>query len=133
MSYAAAKAELEGRLKANWSATPIDWPNTQFDPPNPPAPWLRSNINEGDASRLTIGASTNSYRHPGVYTLQLFDALNVGDGPLTALADQAAALFQSWYGVNVVCRTATVRTIGDDGKGWYQINVIIPFYWDDLK
>ena len=134
MSYAAAASEIRARLVAEWSAqTPIAWPNVLFDPPNPAAPWMRFTTKEGEARRLSIGGGLKNYRHPGVVTLQLFDALNVGDGDLTILADQAAAIFQSWAGVDVVCQTATVKTIGDDDRGWYQINVVIPFYWDDLK
>jgi len=134
MSYDAASSEIRARLKAQWAArTPISWPNISFKPPNPAAPWMRFTIKEGEAQRVSIGSSTNDYRHPGIITLQLFDALGGGDGPLTRLADQAAGYFQSWAGANVVCQTATVNTIGDDGEGWYQINVTIPYYWDDLK
>jgi len=134
MSYDAAAAEIRGRLKTQWGAiTPIEWPNLTFAAPNPAAPWMRFTIKEGDAAQLSIGADKKDRRHPGIITLQFFDGLNKGDGPLTRLADQAVDIFQNWCGATVRCLTASVKTIGNDGQGWYQINVTIPFYWDDLK
>lgn len=135
MSYAAADAEIRNRLIAIWAgATPIAWPNVSFEPPNPASPWIRFAVIDGDARILELGANKikTAHRMPGLIVIQLFDALQAGDGPIRTLADTAAAIFRNWGGATVQCFAATVKTIGDDGKGWYQVNVSIPFTRDEL-
>ncbi len=137
MSYEAGHNEIRKRLKDNLpvSIDPnlnVNWPNVSFTPPNPPAIWMRVNIFSGEAVQLTIGSVTNAHRFPGVIVIQIFAPLNAGDKDILAMADTVAGIFRNWCGTTVSCGTATVKAIGPDGQGWYQVNVVIRFHRDEL-
>jgi hypothetical protein len=131
MSYAAQNLEIQARFKAAWgTTTPVSYPNVSFTPPS--TAWVRLTILSGEESRLTFGAETNNYRNVGVIVIQVFTPANQGNAAALALADQAAAVFRGWCGATVRCRSATMREIGPDAAGKYQVNISIPFQRDEL-
>lgn len=131
MSYANAYNELRGRFNTLWgSTTPIAWPNAAFT--TPLVPWVRFTVRSGEANQLTFGASTNNFRHSGVIIIQVFTLLDTGEALALQHADQIASIFRNWCGQSVRCRTPSVKDIGNDGEGWYQVNVVVPFQWDEL-
>jgi hypothetical protein len=131
MSYAAQNLELQARFKAGWgSTTPVAWPNVSFTPST--AAWVRFTILNGEEARLTFGATLNNFRNTGVVVVSIFSPLNIGTADVMAKADAAAAIFRDWCGATVRCRAATIRDVGPEGQGWYQVNVTIPFQRDAL-
>ena len=117
---------VSAKLKADWIACAVAWPNGKpLTIRN--LPWLRPSIVPYGTSRPTAPGSTTKVMD-GDIVLQLFVPTGTGDGPATQLADQAVALFDGFAAEGLVCMTPREPTIrGDDGRGWYQIDVAIPF------
>ena len=133
MSEQTANNELRTRFDTVWAnRTPVAWPNVTFTPPSPQASWCRFSITNGEAQQTTIGSTTNNHRFTGVIYIQVFTATNAGDSVALQRADEAAAIFRNWCGTNIRCREATIKTIGANADGWYQINVSIPYRRDEL-
>lgn len=132
MSFSDEHSQIRERLSSQIGDTPIDWPNASFSPPDPPSIWLRLSILDGESFQTTIGAETNVHRSVGIIIVQIFGPANEGDKDTLAMADTVAAIFRNWCGTTVRCRAATVKAIGPDGQGWYQVNVSVPFKRDEL-
>lgn len=132
MSYESARDAILARFDAQWaSATPIEWPNRNFTKPSGKDPWVRIIIQDGEAFQASFGNSgANVHRHPGVIQLQVFTKMGIGNARALELADDAAAIFRGASFSGVRCRAASVREIGPDGHGWYQVNVTVPFWRD---
>ena len=142
--------------------TLICWPSVVFTPPEPveysivdggnaipegfeildggtalssgfdPNSWVRFNILNGESKQTTIGSNANNHFHPGIITIQIFSVPGKGCSRILTLADIVSGIFRNWNGTNITCRQATVKTIGLDEFGWYQVNVTIPFFRNEL-
>jgi len=129
--------ELGTRFNLEWdSRTPIAWPNLEFEPPaldQGNAEWVRFNIiDNDDGQQITIGSGLNVCRFTGVIIIQVFTSLNIGNLPALTRANEIAAIFNKWCGTNITCKVASVKEIGDDKNGRYQVNCLIPFHRDEL-
>jgi hypothetical protein len=132
MSFLAQHNEIRARLESIWgNTTPVSWPNKTFVPPNPQVPWIALSIKDGDSGQIGMGALPATTRYAGVIWIQVFVSLDDGDPVILGLADQAKAVFHNWCGVSVRCWQGKIHTVGNDGNGWYQINVSIPFQRDE--
>ena len=133
MSFASQYNEIQGRLNTQWGVkTPISWPNVSFTPPNPQASWIRLVIKDTEAVQIDIGADKSTFRNAGVIYVSVFGKPNTGTDALAKLADDAAAVFRNWCGINVRCRAASVQDLGIDQSGWYMFQVKIPYQRDEL-
>jgi|SRR6185369_2609672 len=131
MSYLSQHNEIRKRLYDAWgSTTPIAWPNKEFTPPNPQAPWIRLSINDGEANQINLGSTPSTIRYFGIIYFQVFVVQDKGDTQALTLADQLISYFHNWCGVNVRCRAAKVKIVGNS-DGWFQVNVSVPFYRDE--
>ena len=92
--------------------------------------WARVTIQIVDSDIREIG-NAQRHRHTGVIFAQLFDDLGRGDDTLTRIIDTLIPSFRSLEKDNITYRTPSIRRIGQSGK-WYQINVLIPFHFDDV-
>jgi hypothetical protein len=124
--------ELRAKYATIASLPPTEYPNETFNKPSPATIWARFNILEGDEQQIDIGAPSKIFRHSGILTVQVFAPLNNGAVSAIKVADAIADTFRNWCGVTVTCRNASVRSIGNDGFGWYQINITIPFHSDSI-
>jgi hypothetical protein len=133
MSYSDEHAQLRARMKetADGLGIVVAWPNTNFKP-NPTKTWFQFWIVNGASQQMSIGASQKDHRFPGIVVVQIFSVMGKGDGEGTRLADSVASAFRNWCGTTVRCKEASIKAIGPDGNGWYQINVSIPFHRDEL-
>ncbi len=111
---------------------PTEWPNEKFTRPSPAALWARLTIIDGLTQQMDIGAPIKTFRTVGLIIVQIFAPLDAGSIGVLTQADTIATLFRNWAGTDVLCRAATVNTIGNDNSGWYQVNVEIPFHVDEL-
>lgn len=132
MSNKTTYQELRTRYNAGWAPVPTEFPNENFVKPSPAAPWARFNITDGDEFGISIGDDTQVFRTIGILTIQLFAPLNSGSIDILEKADTIAGVFRNWCGTTVTCRAASVRNIGNDGFGWYQVNIIVPFKVDKI-
>jgi hypothetical protein len=110
----------------NWTETPIALPNGK------PLtikgqPWIRLSIVPYTHTRSSAVEETTQVMD-GDIVLQVFVVTGTGDGQATKLADAAADLFNGFSSIGMVCLTPREPIVrGDDGRGWYQIDVVIPF------
>lgn len=139
MSVATHAAAIRSRFNTEWGATtPVAWPNAAFTPPNPPNPWVRLTILPATAGQRTLApVGSRTFRAGGLIVVQVFTPENEGDGENQTLCEQVAAIFRGvtasgirYAGPNG--ESPRIRSIGNDGAGWYQQNVEIPFSADSL-
>jgi hypothetical protein len=133
MSNQSTYTELRTRYNTLNLGVPTEYPNESFTKPSPATIWLRFSITDGDERQIDIGNDTKTFRTHGVLTFQLFAPLNQGAVSLLVKADAIADGFRNWCGTTVTCRESSVKSIGNDEFGWYQINVTIPFQTDYIK
>lgn len=133
MSYATEANAIRSRFNAEWGVTtPIAWPNVNFTPPSG-EPWVRLEILPSGADQITIGASGGrTFRHDGMVTVQVFVPSNEGDGEARTLAEQAAVIFRGVTVGTIRFLAPYTTTGGNDGAGWYQVNVWCPYTRDTL-
>lgn len=121
------RAALSEHLDATWDATRIAWPNEKPLKVKKEA-WIRFSL-APYAWRVPFAEAPARRRVlEGDIVLQVFAPSGTGAGQAMALADEAARVFESFRDRNVFCYEAKEPVIlGDDGDGWYQISVSIPF------
>ena len=102
--------------------------NDPTSPPTDGSAWCRLSIRRSDTEQVETGPS--SFRRHGRVYAQLFGPVEKGDGELLELADAIVAAFEGVCAGGVRYCEATVRPIGNDKKGSYQVNVEIRFMAD---
>ena len=73
---------VKAYLQANWTATPIAWPNEPFDKPEPPSAWILAEILGGDFLQMSIGAGSaaaNRWEDTGSLFVHVFVPIDSGD------------------------------------------------------
>lgn len=143
MSVIDLAAALEIRLKSNWTRTPIKWPNLPFKPPEDishnPQPYIAFMLRTGpDAEDIMLGSDNPEYRFRGLVIISIFTVENTG----TALARLYANLIKDIFLVSprdfVYLNSGIIRLLVPQileigtVEGWYQVNVLIP-YWNDFR
>lgn len=124
---------FETILKKQWSKTPVAMDNVPFDPPQG-CSWIRGAFVIDDTPNVNIGSFIDSRtRHTGNYIIQVFSPLNEGTGDHTTVVSQLIKLFQNQQPhKDILTYAGSYRRVGNEGNGWYQSNVIIPFTADQL-
>lgn len=121
------RAILSAYFMQVWDATDIAWPNEKPLELQGEA-WIRFSL-VPYAWTVPIAVAPERRRIlSGDIVLQVFVPSGKGAGLAAQLADEAAVSFASFTDANVFCYEAREPVIrGDDGNGWYQIDVAIPF------
>lgn len=100
-------------------------------PPSDKSPWVRINVLPGEAFTATLnGPAGPEYRYPGIIMVQVFTNVNIGNGVAQRLADKVADIFRGQEFSGVTCRASSFNQIGDL-DGWFQVNVLTEFYFDN--
>ncbi|WP_434695336.1 electron transfer flavoprotein subunit beta [Pseudomonas sp. Z1-14] len=115
-----------------WAGIPasaVDYPNPPqpFDPAGKPI-WARLADAPGLSSTPEIGLGP-SVRRTGILVIQLFVPTYKGTLAITRAADTLVEHFEYYSDPSgpFDCFAASARVVGDDGLGWYQVNVQIPY------
>lgn len=131
MSYASATETVLSRLNTQWaSRTPIAWPNSDYEPVAGTA-FIRPTLFHPDAFNAQLGRGRQ--RHIGLLVVQVLTPEKQGDG---AAMDHAAALVTAFENVDaggIHYEVPRVDVIGNDGAGWYQVNVSVPLWRDETS
>lgn len=132
MNVNQAEAEAREFFEDGWNdLTSIAWPDLDFDKPNDT--WVRFNYRENDGFQSSIGAATNRFRHTGVITIQIFQRAGQASKDAREKAAAAYAVFAGKTTQNGIhFFNVRVNHVGDDGHGWYQINVLASFRYDEI-
>lgn len=95
--------------------------------------WARLNIRHTDGEQATMGApGSNRFRRFGIVTVQIFQKQGSYGIAGRELAENALAIFAGIENDAITYYNGSVREIGNDGRGWYQINVITEFRYDEI-
>lgn len=127
MSYAVEQKAILSHLAANWTTTPVAYPNAAYKPVTGAA-WLEARVIRQDAFNVDL-VPNRRVRHPGLVSLTLHVPANQGDGAALEMADTLAAVFRNRNVSGCLFRAPTVRPVGTDGA-WYRVQVDAP-YWRD--
>ncbi|PRA53171.1 MULTISPECIES: phage tail terminator-like protein [Pseudomonas] len=110
-------------------ATSVDYPNSPqpFDPAGNPI-WARLADVPGLASAPEVGVGA-CVRRTGLIIIQLFVPTYKGTLVITKAADTLVEHFQFYSDPTgpFDCFAVSANVVGDDGRGWYQVNVSIPY------
>jgi len=131
MGYETATSDLRTHFYNNWNTTPIQWPNAEFTPPDPPDDFVKFNTQPGASTKIELGRNGIS-RYPGV----LFLGINVpsGDGRNGAMkhVDSLRTMFEFTDVGIVSVKEARVTDVGQSDDGvWYQVNCNFGYEWDE--
>lgn len=132
MTFEQIRAIVIGRMQ-QWAGIPasaVDYPNNpqgSFDPSGKPI-WARLADVPGLSSAPEVGIGP-CVRRTGIIMVQLFVPSNKGTLAITKAADTLVQHFEFYSDPTgpFECYAASANTIGDDGHGWYQVNVSIPY------
>lgn len=94
------------------------------------SPFIRVTIKDGAGQKVGFG-TTGRYRHTGVVITQIFVPDDTGT---TAALQMADAVDLIWRGASfngIHFQTPDVTIVGNV-QGWFQVNVVAPYYWDDI-
>ncbi len=134
MTFEAMANAIRSRFKTQVAdALSLD---TQYDNQGRDNPdnvtWCRLTVKPGQTQQVSIGSpGANRDRTPGVAIAQLFCPIGFGDGNLLNVADSVRTAFRRVSQSGVVFRTPYIQTVGQRQDSW-QINVVCPFYADDI-
>lgn len=130
MTFQAQQIAIEQRLRDNWSTTPVEYPNSEFEPTNDD-PFVRLSVINGPANQVDWGKSTNTFRHFGVIVCQIFVPINVGSGLAYSYADSLAAIWRTARFGGITCLAPSITEVGETGS-WFQLNVSVDFRRDEV-
>ena len=133
------KAILE-YLEANWSDTPVDWPNSglrtedMVDGGGNKIPWIRPTIEYDEANNIAIGSKAQ--RYTGILDIQIFVGENDGTKDMRAVTKALHDLLVNTVtgGVTfLVPNLSDPQFPGGVGQGWFQRNLETSFRFDNIN
>ena len=92
--------------------------------------WVRVNILNSDSKQVSLG-NDPYFRYNGLLIFQVFTKLNTGSGRSTIICDIISAAFRAQRIGTIKFRSPTLTKVGENG-GWYQVNISIPFFREEL-
>ncbi|KKL25225.1 hypothetical protein LCGC14_2407450 [marine sediment metagenome] len=141
MSFEDTQKALEVEFLDNWGdKSRVAMQNLAFQPDKTVEPgrdvqsaWVRFTVLQGAGEIQGLGAATKMYRYIGMIIVSVFVVEGIGTLTSRALCDEVATLFRSKQlaDENISCQTPSIVEVGAS-KGWWQVNVEIPFYWDEF-
>jgi hypothetical protein len=136
MSFETAFNAIQARFKtlataAGFLSTQLSYPNVPFDTPQG-LKWLRLSVVNGMSDLAALGGgSQKMYRNVGVIIIQVFHPVGEGEQKIAATCDVVSSWWRGASFSGIICNAPYVQNVGA-ANGWYQKNVVIPIYWDDI-
>ncbi len=122
--FSEIRTALESRLKTNYSTTEISWDNTSSNPNDDG--WIRATMIPATIENSALGAL--SKRYSGIFWIQVFTPLLKGTKAAYDIAEELEAIFSNQQFDEVVCYASEITRTGNEGKGWFQLNVKVHFW-----
>jgi hypothetical protein len=134
MSWSAIANTVRSRFETQ-IATPesltTQYDNQSLDNPDDKI-WCRLTIKFGETELASFGSpSSNRFRTVGTMIAQLFSPIGKGSGELEELADTISNSFKCITQDGVTFIDPDIVNVGER-EGMWQINVVCPFYSDDI-
>lgn len=130
MTLEAERIAIESRFNTNWTTTTKAFDNIPFKPPTNGDGWARLTILDGKSDQVSLNTDP-THRRVGVITVQIFVPKGTGTITVRTYADSIAAIFRNAVFSGIVCRSPFLVRVGQTGE-WYQMNVIVPFFIDEI-
>jgi hypothetical protein len=133
MNYETAIAAMRSYFDAEWNnATPVAYDDVPFTIPQNET-WVRFNISHADGYQASIGSpASNRFRREGLIVAQVFQPQGQASKDARQKADLIVSAFLGVENSGIHYYDVQVREIGNDGAGYYQINVLIYFRYDHI-
>lgn len=134
MNFNEAYAEIVKFFDTGWNdLTVVSWPDKEFTVPEGQS-WVRFNCQETTGNQVSMGSpGNNRFRHFGLVTVQVFQPQDQGSKDARQKATTALGVFMGATTTNgVKFFDVAGVTVGNDGNGYYQINVVASFYYDEI-
>lgn len=129
MGFEAVRIAIESRLQDNLvDSIPIKFDNVPFTFPSKKTSYIALTIQTGEG--VQVAMSPKRFRHVGIITCQIFAPEGKGTKEVGEITDRISAIFQGVQFSGITCRTASSIRVGET-EGKFQINVNIPFFWDE--
>lgn len=125
---------VKQRWATAWGATTTyTFDNEAFDSEALTAAWVRLAVRHFPLGQRSIGDVGNrKFDRGGSVLMQIFSPRDAGLDAAYTLAETARSAFEGKSFGGVWCYAAEVREIGPDGR-WYQLNVEVPFRYEEVK
>ena len=134
LTYQNAVAEMIKFFNANApSGVPVIWGSD--DPNSPPdnEEWIRFNIRHNDGFQASMGSpGTNRFERQGIITIQIFQPEGGHGLGAQNIADEIVTLYSGANDNGIEYFDTFAREVGNDGFGWYQINVVTTFRYEQI-
>ena len=124
---------VEVYVDENFTATSKAWDNVNFDPKGLTT-WIRTVVRESDKDPETISSgSREGDKLIGIVMIQIFQKENSGTATARGHADTLSGLLRRVTlnldgGEKLYLETPVLLPIGNDGNGWYQLNLTTEFH-----
>ena len=128
MTFEQIRDIVIARMK-QWTGIPpenVDYPDNEVFDSSETAIWARMASITGPSSAPEVGLTAH-VRQTGIIIIQLFVPNYTGTLAITKAADTLVEQFQFFSQDGFDCFAASAATLGDDGLGWYQVNIQIPY------
>lgn len=133
MSFSAAFVIVNDRFASLFGASDpaveILWPNMDGEP-NTQQSWVKPFMLPGKSRLASIGKATRRWRNPGIFIVQVFSPIGVGEEVGLAIADSVVTAMRGITLSGVRLKESSVTRVGADGQ-WFQHNVTTPYEYDD--
>ncbi len=127
---------LDTHLQNNFNRNEITWDNVPR-PLSDDIEWIRPYLSLENTENVTIGGINGHLRirYTGSYIIQVFTPLTKATGDIYRVIDKLIKVFNNRNDLDpdIFTYACTVSRVGDEGNGWYQIDVSVPFTADQLS
>lgn len=132
MNVLEAITAMQGYFDTQWSDTPILWGGD--DPTKiPNETFVRFNILHNEGTQVTMGdPNNNRHRRFGTITIQIFQPEGAYGVEARTHAKNILSIYTGLVQSDIIYRNPILREVGNDGHGWYQINVVMNFQYDEI-
>ena len=131
MSLANIEKIIMERFANNWTATDIEYQNTEYQA-NRTDPFVKITVIPGNENIIGFGGDSNKlYRTVGVVFFGIFVPVDTGTRLALIYADQIAAIFRGIEDQGVIFRNIEINEVGEL-SGWFQFNLSIDFESDEI-
>jgi len=131
-ALAVKQAAIELHVVNNFTSAELIFENMRSPAPELFDEWVRCSVQFGDSFRSALG-TPGQYRHPGVVFLQVFIKEGIGINRGVVLADELANLFRDQVVSGINFWVPRVIKVPTANEGWFQVQVMIPFYFDEVN
>ena len=133
-SYSEAIQAMTSFFHAAWVDTaPVIWGDDDDTAKPNNEPWLRFNARHVDGDQVSMGApGANRFEAVGTVTIQIFQPSGKEGLEAQAIADAVLGIYKGASSGGVHYSRVRANEVGNDGHGWYQINVLADFRYEQI-